>query len=333
MKRDWTGPELMRLSGAYWESCVLQAAVRLDLFTILSEDPLSEEELAKKLGCPVRGLSMLVTALVSLGLAEREQGRVRPAGGALPFLSRHSPEYLGFIVRHHAHILPGWARLAETVRAGTTAQEETVYFTQEAEEREAFLLGMHNIARLQAERVAGALDFSGRERLLDAGGGPGTYAAYFCRKNPGLRATIFDLPASEPFARKVIAEFGLEGRLDFLGGNFLRDPLPKGQDVVWLSQVLHGENPEDAAALVRSAGAALKPGGLICIQEFLLRDDRTGPVSPALFALNMLVQTKGGRAYTEGELRAMLTAAGAVRLRLLEEHFPGDARVLVGEKE
>ena len=333
MQREWTGSDLMRLSGAYWESCTLHAAVQLDLFTILSEGPATEEKLAEKLGCPVRELSMLVTALVSLNLAERDQGRVRPAKGALPFLSRRSPDYLGFIIRHHAHILPGWAHLAETVRTGAAAREEPVFFTRETEEREAFLLGMHNVARLQAERVAGALNLSGRERLLDAGGGPGTYAVYFCRKNPGLKATIFDLPSSEPFARKVIADFGLNGRVDFLGGNFLRDPLPTGYDVVWLSQVLHGENPEDAAALLRNAGAAVKPGGLICVQEFLLRDDRTGPAGPALFALNMLTQTKGGQAYTEKEVRTMLTDAGAVRLRLLEEHFPGDARVLTGEKE
>jgi SAM-dependent methyltransferase len=162
------------------------------------------------------------------------------------------------------------------------------------------------------------------------GGGPGTYALFFCKANPDLTATIFDLPTTEPVARKTINRFDLADRVDFVGGDFTLDALPGGRDVVWLSQVLHGESPERAAALVRKAGAALNPGGLLCIQEFMLHDDKSGPAHAALFSLNMLVQTSGGQSYSAGELRAMMTAAGAFRIEALALDLPDSCRVLVG---
>lgn len=331
MKRQWTGPELVQLSGAYWSSCVLQAAVQLEIFTALDNGPVDEHALADRLGCNPRAFSMLITAMASMGLAERGPQGVTAPAEVLRVLSHGSPDYLGHIVSHQANILPNWSRLAEAVRSGTSMAERSTLFTPDTREREDFLMGMYNIARLQAERVAEALDLSAYGRLVDIGGGPGTYAIYFCLKNPALQSIIFDLPTSEPFARKVVARYGLEGRVDFAGGHYLKDSLPAGQDVAWLSQVLHGETPEDAALLVKKAAECIRPGGLVCVQEFVLDDSRDGPERPALFNLNMLVQTPGGQAYTHGELSGMLQAAGAVRVRDLELDLPGGARVLIGE--
>lgn len=331
MVKEWTAPDVLRLSGAYWAGCALQAAVQLDLFSALGEGPKDEAALAEELGCNRRAFSMLATALVALGFLSREGAALRASGSALALLSRSSPEYLGYIVKHHGHIMPGWTKLARAVMIGTSTASVPTRYTRDTSEREDFLMGMFNIGRLQAERIASALDLSGRRRLIDIGGGPGTYALYFCLANPELRATIFDLPTTEPFASKTVARFGLGERVSFLGGNFLTDPLPTGYDVAWLSQVLHGENPESAAALVKSAGGCLGRGGLLCVQEFMLNDDRSGPEHAALFGLNMLVQTPGGQAYTVGEVRTMLGQAGAKTVRELDVDLPQSCRVLVGE--
>jgi SAM-dependent methyltransferase len=226
--------------------------------------------------------------------------------------------------------MPGWVNLAESVRGGRASRGEGPVHTGDEEAREAFLMGMFNVGRGLAETVAKALDLSGRSRLMDVGGGPGTYAVHFCLRHPGLRAIVFDLPTSEPFASSVVARYGLSDRVDFVGGDFLRDELPKGQDVAWLSQVLHGESPENAARLVRNAAASLNPGGLLAIQEFVLDNDRSGPAHPALFSLNMLVGTTGGPAYTLDEIRAMLESAGDRDIRSLDINLPQGCLVLIG---
>ena len=328
--KDWTLPELLQLSGSYWASCALQAAVQLDLFTALAEGPLTGEQLAVRLGCDQRALDMLATALAALGFLERRGEAVAATPGALNYLARTSPEYIGFIILHHAHIMPGWVSLAQSVRLGRPALEKIYFQNDEDEEREAFLMGMFNVARGQAATVAKALDLAGRSRLIDVGGGPGTYAVQFCLGQPGLRALVFDQPATEPFAREVAARYGLSDRVDFMGGDFLRDELPKGQDVAWLSQVLHGESPENAARLVEKAAASLNPGGLLAVQEFVLDNERSGPAHSALFSLNMLVGTKGGQAYTLDEIRAMLEQAGARDVRTLEADLPQGCRIVVG---
>jgi SAM-dependent methyltransferase len=330
MTREWTAPDLFRISGAYWAGCALQAGVQLELFTALAKGLKREADLAGELDCEPRALGMLLTALVSMGLLKRENGLVSAPQSVLALLARDSPEYHGFIIKHHANIMPNWARLAEAVRDGSITRERTTINTESLAEREDFLMGMFNVARLQADRVARSLDLGGRQRLIDIGGGPGTYAIYFCRENPQLRATIFDLPTTRPFAGKTVARFGLEDRIDFAGGDFSRDPLPAGYDVAWISQVLHGEDPESAAALIHKASACLNPGGLLCVQEFVLDDDRGGPEHAALFALNMLVQTPGGQAYTSREIGDMLRAAGASGVRALDVVLPQSCRVLMG---
>lgn len=332
MTREWTAPEILALSSSYWRPFALQAGVELDVFTVLDSapEPLSASELAGTLNCDERALDMLLTALAAMGFLERVSGGFAAPEHSRRHLSRNSEEYLGFIIKHHMYISPGWCKLAEAVKKGSKTREITTKETENADEREAFLMGMFNVAMSQAERIAAALDLSGKKRLLDLGGGPGTYAVFFCRANPELAATIFDRPTTAPIAKNVVRRFGLEDRVDFIGGDFLNDLLPGPNDAAWLSQVLHGESPDNAAKLIARAGKTLNPGGLLIVQEFVLDDDKRGPAQPALFSLNMLVGTEGGQAYTWAEITAMLRAAGAVSVDRLAVDLPQGCGILVG---
>ena len=336
MAKEWTAGEMLELSSAYWKTMALQAGVVLDLFTTLDSlgangKKTTVAELARAARCNERSLGMLVTSLVALGFLERDGETLVLPGFSRKYLSRNSDDYIGFIIKHHAHITPAWAKLHEAVKTGAPIRDISSSHTDDADERESFLLGMFNVAMNQAEAIAAALDLSGRKRLLDLGGGPGTYAVYFCRANPGLAATIFDKPTSEPIARGIVRRFGLEDRIDFVGGDFLRDPLPGGYDVVWISQILHGDTPAEAAKLVVDAGKLCAPGGLLIIQDFVLDNDRRGPAHPALFGLNMLVGTEGGQTYTWTEIESMLRDAGAVSVRRLEIALPMGCGILIGQ--
>jgi SAM-dependent methyltransferase len=317
------------LSGGYWSCCVLHAGVKLNVFTTLSGEPLAAAELALRLNCDSRGLTMLLNALSAMGLLEKLPGSYRATPFAAQFLSRTSTDYLGHIIMHHHHLMSGWANLDQAVRSGEPVRERASHEDVESS-RESFLMGMFNLAMQIAPMIVPEIDLSGRRRLLDLGGGPGTYAIHFCRQNPELDAVVCDLPTSRAFAEKTVARFGLSRRIGFVARDFETEELPAGFDVVWLSHVLHSAGPATCAAVLKKAVSTMEPGGMILVQEFILDDTLDAPLFPALFSLNMLIGTPDGQAYCEKDLLDMLGAAGVTDLRRIPLQLPSGAGVIAG---
>lgn len=320
--------EILGISGAYWRSLALHAGVRLDLFTIIGDERVAGPEIARRVSGDERGVTTLLDALAALGLLDKTDAGYANSPAARAYLVQGSPTYIGFMVRHHANLVPSWHRLHEAAVAGRPVRSRASH--GDATELEDFLMGMHGNSLGVAARAAREIDLGGRRRLLDLGGGPGTWAVQFVRANPGLHATIFDLPTSRPFAERIIEEARLGDRVKFQGGDFTEDELPCCFDVAWLSHILHGEGPDACRKIVAKAVGTLEPGGLVLVHEFILEDTRTSPVFPALFSLNMLAGTPEGRSYSVSELTAMLAGAGAKDIRLLPFTGPTESRVLAG---
>jgi predicted O-methyltransferase YrrM len=198
--------------------------------------------------------------------------------------------------------------------------------------REAFLMGMFNIAMSLAPKVANELDLAGRKHLLDLGGGPGTYAIHFCKRYPELRATVCDLATTRPFAEKTIARFGLSDRIEFVALDYLSQDVPGSFDAAWVSFVLHAEGPANCRMIIQKAVAALEPGGLIAIHEFVLDDTMDSPLGPALFSLNMLLGTAQGQAYSDAQIKAMLADNGIEAIRRLPFRGPTESAIIAGTK-
>jgi len=327
----WTPPELLNMSGSYWSTCALHAGVKLKLFTALSDAPATTTELSKRLSLNERGLGMLLDALAALELLNKKGVSYHTTPFAAQFLSIKSSAYLGHIILHHHHLVEGWARLDEAVSTGEPSRARVSHESDEAE-RESFLLGMFNLAMLLAPQVVKQIDLSKYKQLLDLGGGPGTYAIHFCQQNPELQATIFDLPTTRAIAEKTIRQFDLQERINFVAGDFQHDSLTGCYDVAWLSHVLHGEGTAECANMLRKTVDVLEPGGLLLVQEFILNDSRDSPLFPALFSLNMLIGTPQGQAYSEGEIKSLLDAAGLHEIERLPMELPNGAGVMCGRK-
>lgn len=328
-KHTWSPAELLQLSGGYWSTCALHAGVKLDLFTPLAEAQMTVAQLAQILKADERGLEMLLNALTALELLEKTGDGFSATGFSAEYLSRKSPTYMGHIIMHHHYLVEGWNKLDEAVTSGRPVRTRSSHDTGSAE-RESFLMGMFNLASMLAPRIAAEIDLSGRHRLLDLAGGPGTYAIHFCKQNPTLTAAIYDLPTTRPFAEQTVERFALSDRIVFMGGDIIDDPIGSGFDVVWISHLLHSEGPEICAAIVNKAAAALNAGGLLLIQEFILDDSRDAPLHPALFSLNMLVGTQSGQAYSQKELHDLMTKAGLQDVKQLPIKLPNGAGIMAG---
>ena len=328
---SWTRERLMETSGGYWAACALHAGLRLRVFGALERGPLTAHDLAEAIRASRRGTAVLLSALAAMGLLSKEGDLFSNTEVARELLCPGSVGYIGHILLHHHFLMERWAQLPEAVRTGRPVSGASSRSHDKAEQ-EAFLMGMFNIASGLAPRVVEAIDLAHRKRLLDLGGGPGTYAVHFCLKNPELHAVIFDLPGTRPFAEDTVARYGLTGRVAFTPGDFLEDELPSGFDVAWLSQILHGEGPEECRTILGKAARALVPGGLLMVHEFLLDDTMDRPLHPALFSLNMLVGTEKGQSYSEGQVRDMMAVASVRDIRRIALPPPATSAILAGTK-
>ena len=323
---DWNPGLLLSTSSGYWRSCVIHAAVRLGIFSRIGKKS-TLADLVKKTEADQRALGLLLNALVAFGLLRKENDHFLNTAFTQKYLVQDSPDYLGYIIMHHYHLVDGWQQLPHAVIEGRAVQKKSY---GEERERESFLMGMFNLASIIAPQLAALVDLSCCNHLLDLGGGPGTHAIFFCKENPELSATIFDRPTTEPFAMKTVERFGLEDRIDFIGGDFNTDPIPGKYDAAWLSQILHSNSPDDCQNIIDKTVEVLEPGGLIMIHDFFLNETMDGPLFPALFSLNMLINNGVGRSYSEKEIIRMLEKAGVKRIQRLPFQGPNDSAVVCG---
>ncbi len=292
----------------FQQSRVLITACELDLFTALGDQERPSAEVAGAIGADPRATDRLMNALVAMGCLVKRDGRFRNGAFAGRYLVRGRSGYLAALM-HSLHLWSTWSTLTEAVRAGRRVAPEPEGDAAVAY-REAFIAAMHWRGTTQAEEVAALVDLAGVRSVLDAGGGSGVFSMAFVRAQPNLRATVFDLPEIVPLTRRYVAEAGLSDRVRTVAGDLTRDSLGRDVDLVFLSAILHSFPPDDNRRLLAKAAAALAPRGRVVIHDFLMNEDRTGPLAAALFALNMLVGTAAGDTYTESEMRGWMREAG-----------------------
>ena len=316
--QPWTAEEILALGRSYQGAAVLAAAADLDLFSALSPAPLAAAELARALQCDLRGLTILLDAIVALRLLEKSGGTYALPDGLNAFLTPDGAQSILAMAQHQGHCLRNWAQLSQVVKTGRAA-ERIPGVRGEAGDQEAFIGAMHNVSAPNADQVIRAVQPLQFQHLLDIGGASGTWTIAFLRACPSARATLFDLPHVIPMARRRLAAAGLEQRVKLVAGDFGSDALPPGADLAWVSAIVHQNSRAQNRALFTAVFKALAPGGRVAIRDILMEEDRTRPVAGALFAVNMLAATEGGGTFTFAELQEDLVAAGFAEVSLARQ--------------
>jgi SAM-dependent methyltransferase len=314
MSENATWPDrgqLLELTASYRPACVLGAAAELDLFTRLGERTWTAEEVASALHADLRATQILLDALASLRLLDKQDARYAVPEPLRPLLTADSPETVLPMVRHSTVILRHWSQLAWVVKSGIPGPQQASLCGFEAD-RAAFLAAMHTASGPFADALVAKLGPPAFSHLLDVGGASGTWTIAFLTAAPGSRATIFDLPDAIVQARQRMAVGPLADRVDFAPGDFYRDELPAGADFAWVSAIIHQHSREQSRRLFAKVYRALVPGGTIAIRDLVMEPCRTRPPFGAMFAVNMLVNTATGGTFTLDEIAEDLRDAGFV---------------------
>lgn len=308
-ERPLDGQQILDMAAGFQQACLIGAAAELDVFTILSRQAMSAEELAERLGSDRRATAMLLDAVAALKLLDKQQDRYTLPDQLRPWLVVGSPQSVLPMIWHRTNVLRGWSELAWITKAGIPCPRPASIRGAEAD-RAAFIAAMHTVSGPVADELVARLGPPPFQHLLDVGGASGTWTLAFLRAVANSKATIFDLPDAVEQARQRIATSEFADRVTLVAGDFYRDDLPAGADLAWLSAIAHQHSRKHNRELFAKVHAALKPGGRIALRDVVMEPCRTQPVAGALFAVNMLVNTETGGTFTFDELAEDLKAAG-----------------------
>ncbi|MCU0726089.1 MAG: methyltransferase domain-containing protein [Planctomycetes bacterium] len=318
MTRQWTAEEILALGRSFQPACVLAAAADLDLYGAIGEGEATAGEIARRVRGKTRGVTILLDALAALSLLDKRGDRYAVPPSLRKLLVADHPESLLAMTQHQANCLRRWAQLARTIRDGKPVEVAPSVRGADGD-RASFIEAMDNISRAAAPPLVAELMPIRFTRLLDIGGGSGTWTIAWLRANEEARATLFDLPPVIPLARDRLERAGLLDRVDLVAGDFYEDPLPGGADLALLSAIVHQNSRRENRALFRKTFAALVPGGRLLVRDVVMDATRTKPPAGALFAVNMLSATEAGGTFTLGELRDDLAAAGFANVKQLRK--------------
>ncbi len=340
-----TRPTARRRARALFDVCagfvysqILFACVRLRLFELLAQEPLTAANIAARLKLPVDSTLRLLDAAESLRLVEK-RGADRFGLGDLGVALVGNPA-IGAMIEHHSLLYADLHDPVGLLRGDRPQTELAKYWAYAASDTPAKLAGaqtaeytalMSNSQPLVAGEIFDAFPLAKQQCLLDIGGGDGTFLVEASKRWPNLKLMLFDLPPVAARARERFDALGLQARTRTVGGDFLHDELPAGADVISLVRVIHDHDDAAAATLLRAAYRALPPKGTLLLAEPMSGTPGAEPVGNAYFGFYLLAMGRG-RPRTPGDLRQMLLTAGFSSAQLLHTHQPLQTRLIVARK-
>lgn len=333
---------LFDLCAGFIYSQVLLAAVRLDLFEMLSDGPLSLAELSKRLRLGSDALERLLQAAVALDLLERRGPhaglQTRYGLGMLGASVLTSPGVKAMI-QHHALFYHDMADPVALLKRRGSDRAMASYWAYATSENPSEL---HDVAvgeysalmaasqPMVAEEILSSYNFAQHQHLLDLGGGEGVFLAQVAARHPRLQLTLMDLPAVAKRAALRFEQLGLSARSQCVAGSFLSDPIPKGADLISLVRVAHDHDDEFVMRLLRKLHQSMSAGARLLIAEPMVQTKGAMPVADAYFAMYLWAMGSG-RARRPEELISMLKLAGFRKARLLRQAMPLQVRVILAE--
>ncbi len=329
-----TPERLMQFAWGYAPPLAIEAAIRLGIFDTLDGGGKTLDEIVGATKCSPRGASALLNLLVGVCFLEKSSNnRYELTPESEAFLVSAKPGFQGGMFKHMSRqLLPKWLGLAEIVRSGKPAgnvsgdPDGAAFFEQ-------FVEDIFPLSYPSARVLAEHLEIAGCKKtvsVLDLATGSGVWGIALAQASPHVKVRAVDWPTVLRVTEQVARKFGVADRFTFAPGDLLEADFGSGHQIATLGHILHSEGEKRSRLLVAKTFQALAPGGTIVIAEFLVNEDRTGPVNGLIFAMNMLVNTAAGDTFSFEEIGRWLREAGFVNIRQLDS--PGPSPLILADR-
>ena len=314
--------QLLALINGSWIAQACYVTARLKIPELLAAGPRSAEDLAAASGTDAAALRRLLGALGSADICHQgDDGRFEMTRLGQLLRADAPCSVRAWALQWGGEAWQVWANLLHSVKTGQSARalitgdEGFEHLERDPEAAQIFNQAMVELTRLAALDIARAYDFAGK-RVMDVGGGYGELLAQILTAYPTAQGVLFDMPHAISKARDHLAGRGLDGRCEFVTGDFFAS-LPPGADVYLMKTVIHDWPDDKAQDILRTCRRAMAPGARLLIIERLM-PERLEPSAEnralARVDLHMLVAL-GAKERTQNEMLALLgsTGFGAVR--------------------
>jgi ubiquinone/menaquinone biosynthesis C-methylase UbiE len=303
-----TPEPILKIATGFMAAKQLFAASEIGLFEALADGPAGLEELAGKTAVPARTVGIVVAAMVSRGLIDQEGGRYRNGEAAATFLPASQVTMCDpFCASFNSICYPLWERFADAVRSG---EGQAQFGKFDRQQQQIFSAGVEALTAPVADSLAVAYDFGGHKRLLDVGGGTGSFLLAVLRRYPGLRGTLFELPGACAVARQRLSAEPERTRIDIVEGDMFKTPLPAEHDVLLVANTVHVLSAPHNLELMRKMRATVQRGARLLLVDFWMNPTHTEPPAAALMSGEFLVMAGEGQAYSEQEAEHWLGQTG-----------------------
>ncbi|MES2860639.1 MAG: methyltransferase [Pseudomonadota bacterium] len=321
---------LFDLSAGFIYSQIAYACVTSGLLARLAKGPSDIAQLSQTVDLDNAATRRLVKAATALKLAE-SAGDDRYALGVEGAALLGAPG-VAAMIEHHALLYADLADPIGLLRRGGGGGALAGYWpyaeggAPDATSAAPYSGLMSASQAMVAAQVLDAYPIARHRRLMDVGGGQGTFLRAVAARAPRLDLALFDLPAVADRARVAFADEGIA--LDAAGGSFFDEPLPGGADVISLIRILHDHDDGPALTILKAARAALPPGGTLLIGEPMAGERGSERVGDAYFGMYLLAMGSG-RARTAKEYLAFCRQAGFASARRIPTAMPMIASLIV----
>ena len=265
----------------------IMSATKLGVFEALEAGPLTASEVAARCGTHDGATRTLLNTLATTEYVRLEGERYSLAPMARRWMLRDAPRSLYDIVMHRFVDWEWMTHLEDFVRTGNALR---IHEAPSSDWWGVYQRAMRSLAVLTADELARRTPVpAGAKAMLDIGGSHGYYSVVLCRRHPGLRSTILDLPQAIEHAAPLLAKEGMGDRVIHLGGNALTDDLgTEAYDLVLVAGLVHHFDDGRNRDLTRRIARALRPGGYYVIHDAIRADrPRNRGIGPIVQLLDL----------------------------------------------
>jgi cyclopropane fatty-acyl-phospholipid synthase-like methyltransferase len=323
---------IIALSTAYWGSQTLLTANRLGVFDALAAGPLRAGELATELELDERTTGLMLNACVALGLCEKSAGRFGNSRASATYLVSGSTASIANAISYSDDLYTTWGKLESALRDGTSPKSAETYLGEDEAETRHFVYGMHDRAMAIGRALPEMIDLSGRKKMLDVGGGPGTYSALLTERFPGLRSDVLELAGVARIAREILDDMGASGNVTMIDGDYHASDFGSGYDAVLMSGMFHRETEANCRRLIDKARDCMETGGMLVVSDIFADEGGASPTFAALFGLNMMLTAPDGGIHADADVASWMTDAGFIAIERQAFPPPMPHRIVTGVK-